>query len=186
MALILHTASCNCSFISGISLAYPHTYNRELGLQLAAPHTGLIPVKSPGIGLFYLTLLPSWAPWAWVFFSLTKLFWLMVIYGVEYFVESQIATCSLQLTCFFWSQVTHVWALHPTVHFLSLLFTFNFHILVYNIAILLGYWYYYIACFKYEEKNYEIPVNKPQVTRDYQISKEDRHFRTVSQNWKGN
>jgi len=37
----------------------------------------------------------------------------------------------------------------------------------------------YIACFKYEEKNYEIPVNKPQVTRDYQISKEDRNFRTV-------
>jgi hypothetical protein len=67
----------------------------------------------------------------------------MVIYDVEYFVESQIATCSLQLTCFFWSQVTHVWALHPNVHFLSLLFTFDFHILlVYNIPILWGYWYY--------------------------------------------
>jgi hypothetical protein len=63
VALILHTASCNLELHYWNFLGLSSYIQPEFGLQLAAPHTGFIPVKPPGIGLFYLTLLPSWAPW---------------------------------------------------------------------------------------------------------------------------
>jgi hypothetical protein len=80
---------------------------------------------------------------------------------------------------FFWSQVTH-----PSVHFLSLLFTFDFHILVYNIPILLGYCSYNLL--QVWRENLWNSCEQASSYKGPSISKEDRNFRTVSQNWKGN